>query len=157
MPARFGIGAVIILGALAVIAMVMFHENRELYFTVDEYVAGQDGRRPEGPQATTANGPIVQVRGDIDYDSVTRVPEYLELRFALVGEEGRLPVVYHGVVPDTFDRAGIATVAGRMGVDGVFVADRLIVQCPSKYKEASPEADGHPTESAARDRPLDRG
>ncbi|MCE7939214.1 MAG: cytochrome c maturation protein CcmE [Chloroflexi bacterium CFX6] len=70
--------------------------------------------------------------------SVTRPADGLELRFVLTGKDGRVPVVYRGVVPDTFDLAESVTVGGRVTADGGFAADQLLVQCPSKYEAVPP-------------------
>lgn len=175
MQARYVIGAGIMLGAFAVVAIVAYFANQELYMTVDELArdtslmaaaAEPDGRSAEiGDGAASAgaaaavsapnagegsgqgagvvsSGRRLQVRGVVDYDTVQRPAEGLELRFDLTGEESRLPVVYEGMVPDTFDMAEQVTVAGHLGPDGTFVADDLVVQCPSKYEAEPPGAAG---------------
>ena len=60
------------------------------------------------------------------------------LRFSLRDVEGtaRVPVVYHGSVPDPFRLGRDVIVEGRMR-NGTFVADRLITKCPSKYRAKS--------------------
>lgn len=180
MQARYVIGAGVLLGAFAVVSVVAYFANQELYLTVDELVAdpalyargaeasvaavsaadasAAERTHVEGPATAGPNGTDgtygrrasasmadpssrrLQVRGDVDYDSVVRPAEGLELRFDLVGKDGRLPVVYEGLVPDTFDMAESVTVAGRLASDGTFVADDLVVQCPSKYEAVPPGA-----------------
>jgi cytochrome c-type biogenesis protein CcmE len=100
-----------------------------------EPVAGTraPGRRARVPRR-------LQVRGVVDDTSVERSADGLTLRFTLGGRTGRLPVVYRGLVPDTFDQAETVTVAGLVGADGVFEADELLVQCPSKYEAVPPGA-----------------
>ena len=57
------------------------------------------------------------------------------LRFRLRDVEGtaRVPVVYRGTVPDQFKLGRDVVLEGRLR-NGVFVADRLMTRCPSKYK-----------------------
>ena len=165
MRPRYVIGAGLILGAFVVIALVAYFANQELYLTVDELVAnpalyaapaatgtsadtGPDGvvgaaqaaesnlAAPRAPSA--GGGRRYQVRGTVDYATVERPREGLEMRFTLTGRDARLPVLFHGVVPDSFDQAEVVTVAGRVGADGTFVADDLLVQCPSKYEAVPP-------------------
>jgi cytochrome c-type biogenesis protein CcmE len=51
----------------------------------------------------------------------------------------RLEVVYYGVKPDLLQNEAQAIVTGRLGEDGVFYADELLLKCPSKYEEAAPQ------------------
>jgi cytochrome c-type biogenesis protein CcmE len=144
MQTRLIIGAALILSAFAVIAVVTYFGNNEAYYTVDELVGNPALYQAPGAasvaQAAEARptGRRMQVRGDIDKASVQRPKEGLEMRFALTGKDQRLPVVYHGLVPDTFDQATQVTVGGRTGTDGIFLADQLFVQCPSKYEAVPP-------------------
>jgi cytochrome c-type biogenesis protein CcmE len=85
-------------------------------------------------------GRRVQVRGDLDKASVVRAAEGLELAFRIGYRDASLPVRYQGVVPDTFEMAEQVTVGGYVGADGVFQADVLFVQCPSKYEALPPGA-----------------
>lgn len=56
------------------------------------------------------------------------------LRFTLRDVEGTatVPVVYHGSVPDLFRTGRDVSVEGSLQ-NGVFVADKLVTKCPSKY------------------------
>ena len=44
-----------------------------------------------------------------------------------------MDVVYYGVVPGNFDQATSVLVRGKPEADG-FVAEQLLVKCPSKYQ-----------------------
>ena len=148
MSARIIIGAGLVLGAFVAIAVVSYFSNRELYLTVDELMADPtlSGVMRTAPGETVGSRLPErlrpQVRGSVDYATVQRPEQGLEMRFDLTGDgQGRVPVVYYGLVPDTFDRAEVVTVAGSFASDGVFVADDLLVQCPSKYEAVPPDAD----------------
>ena len=54
----------------------------------------------------------------------------------------RMQVVYNGVMPDLLRNEAQAIMTGRMGEDGVFYADELLLKCPTKYEEAVPEQTG---------------
>jgi cytochrome c-type biogenesis protein CcmE len=45
-----------------------------------------------------------------------------------------LPITYEGIVPDAFAQSDAVVVEGEYSPDGVFHADTLVVQCPSKYE-----------------------
>ena len=51
----------------------------------------------------------------------------------------RLAVVYSGPKPDLLRDEAQAIMTGRLGEDGVFYADELLLKCPTKYEEAVPE------------------
>lgn len=167
MQTRIWVGGALILGALVAMAIGAYFSNQVAYYTVDELVANPElyplapgvaqAAELGGPAAVSAPaeadpaaGPRMQVRGSIDRASVERAEEGLALHFVMGGKDGRLPVRYRGVVPDTFDLADTVTVGGRLSADGTLVADELLVQCPSKY-EAVPPGQDAAAAGAARD------
>lgn len=54
-------------------------------------------------------------------------------------ENPRLDVVYEGSKPDMLRDEAQAILTGQLNSDGVFVAEELLLKCPSKYEEALPE------------------
>lgn len=132
MGLRYLFGALVILGAFAAISVLTYYDSEEAYFTVDEL--STDARAVKARD----EGRSLQIRGEVDRPTVDRSADGLEFRFDLVGQDGRMPVVYRGLVPDTFDQAESVTVGGHVAPDGTFVADRLYVQCPSKYEAVPP-------------------
>lgn len=128
--ARPLLGALVILAAMAYLMAMGVSKSSAYYYTVEEFLS----------RLQSGNAPLQQrlrVSGDIVASSVQWHPKASELRFAL-GEAGRsLPVVYHGAQPDNFTHATSAIVEGKM-VGQVFVADKLMLKCPSKYEAAAP-------------------
>jgi len=53
-------------------------------------------------------------------------------------ENPLLRVTYHGPRPDMLKDEAQAILTGRLGDDGVFIAEELLLKCPSKYEEAIP-------------------
>jgi cytochrome c-type biogenesis protein CcmE len=51
----------------------------------------------------------------------------------------QVQVVYIGVMPDLLRDEAQAIMTGQLGEDGVFMADELLLKCPTKYEEAVPE------------------
>ncbi len=51
----------------------------------------------------------------------------------------RMEVIYNGVKPDLLRNEAQAIMTGRLGPDGKFYADELLLKCPTKYEEAVPE------------------
>lgn len=82
----------------------------------------------------------VQVMGKIDFDQVTYNADDSRLEFAIYDAEAEtkvgsemLNVVYYGVVPGNFDQATSVVLKGKPE-NGTFVADQMLVKCPSKYQ-----------------------
>ena len=75
-----------------------------------------------------------QVMGEIDKSSVRydHASGVLEFNITDESHEGLL-VTYRGVTPGNFDQAKDVVVSGRFDSES-FVADRLLVKCPSKYQ-----------------------
>jgi cytochrome c-type biogenesis protein CcmE len=83
----------------------------------------------------------VQVMGKIDFTKVNYNATDTRLEFSVFDADAkdtvnarRWPVVYYGVVPGNFDQAKSVVLKGKTGTDGVFVADQMLVKCPSKYQ-----------------------
>ncbi len=55
--------------------------------------------------------------------------------------EVTFPVVYDGVLPDTFTDEIEVVLEGRFGEDGVFQAKTLLTKCGSRYEAAPEELD----------------
>ncbi|HOU15268.1 MAG TPA: cytochrome c maturation protein CcmE [Anaerolineae bacterium] len=54
----------------------------------------------------------------------------------------RLEVIYDSVKPDLLQNEAQAIVRGKMGADGRFYADELLLKCPSRYEEDVPAQAG---------------
>jgi cytochrome c-type biogenesis protein CcmE len=50
-----------------------------------------------------------------------------------------LNIIYEGVKPDLLKNEAQAIITGKMGADGNFYANELLMKCPTKYEEAVPE------------------
>ena len=83
---------------------------------------------------------MVQVMGKVDFDTKKYDAEKSRLEFAVYDAEAEtkvgaemMNVVYYGVVPGNFDQATSVVLKGKP--DGnEFVADQMLVKCPSKYQ-----------------------
>jgi cytochrome c-type biogenesis protein CcmE len=65
----------------------------------------------------------------------------LTTRFNLLGRQGRVPVLYEGVLPDMFKAGADVVAEGRRDEAGVFRATSILTKCASKYNLAD-YADG---------------
>jgi cytochrome c-type biogenesis protein CcmE len=89
-------------------------------------------------------GATVQVMGGLvpgktSFDTTTKSLDFV---LAEKGTGQELPVVFKSPKPDNFDRAVQVTAIGRYDSSKqVFVADNLLVKCPSKYAGDSGQQD----------------
>lgn len=120
---RFFIGGLVVLLAVAYLGYRGFEGSSTYYFTVSELMEQGDRIARDNVRVT---GRVVP--GSIDWD-----PENITLRFSLTDEERELPVLYKGIVPDTFKVGNSVVVQGGTKSDGVFHADTIVTRCPSKY------------------------
>jgi len=125
MKAKYIIGGVII-------AVFLVWGATAFINTTIRYVSLQ-----EAAQSTRT----VQVMGKIDFDRVNFNTDESRLEFEVYDAEAddmmsadRLPVIYYGVVPGNFDQATSVVLKGKPDNDGRFVAEQMLVKCPSKYQ-----------------------
>ncbi len=111
--------------ALALLAVAVGVGVTSFKKSVTPYITFAEARRSSG---------LVQVNGVLADKQYVMKPNEQYLSFRLKDEKGEvLPVEYHGTVPGNFDQATSIVAIGRYH-DQKFVADQLLVKCPSKYQ-----------------------
>ena len=78
--------------------------------------------------------------------TIARSPGGREVRFRITDGQQEYPVVYKGIIPDTFTDGVDVVVDGRLQANGTFEATVLLAKCASRYENAptQPGAGGHP-------------
>lgn len=108
-------------GAVA-LALTAFQENILYYYTPSDVSAGK------APQDR-----LFRVGGMVMAGSFQRPPGSLEARFVLTDYDKDITVSYTGVLPDLF-REGQGIIArGRLGEDGIFVAEEVLAKHDENY------------------------
>jgi len=126
---KFLIGGVIILGAAAALMATSIRETGQYYLTpteLDAKVAADSTFRNAG----------VRIGARVVPGSIQRMPGGREYAFRVTDGSRTLPVVYHGIAPDTFTDSVDVVVEGRIGSDGTFRATTLLAKCASRYENA---------------------
>lgn len=151
---KFVIGGFLILGAVVFLIWSSTAANSEYFLTINEL-------NEKGDSVVDRN---VRLSGAVLGDSIQYDAESLTLTFeiahvpgdqAMVDDEGglaealhlavmdpsraRVTVKYVGPLPDLLRHEAQAIVTGKLGADGIFHADELLLKCPTKYEEAVPE------------------
>jgi cytochrome c-type biogenesis protein CcmE len=154
---KFVIGGIFVLGAVVFLIWSATNSGSEFFLTVDELHA-------KGGSMVDRN---LRVSGAVIGDTIQYDPQTLTLTFevahvpadeAMIETEGgladalhaavmdpsreRMTIVYVGPKPDLLRNEAQAIVTGRLGDDGVFYANELLLKCPTKYEEAVPEQAG---------------
>jgi cytochrome c-type biogenesis protein CcmE len=151
---KFIIGGLLILAAVVYLIYSSTQQAAEYFMTVDELKA-------EGASAVNKS---VRLSGAVIGDSIQYDAATLTLTFEVAHVPGdnaeiealgglaevlrqavadpsrmRVKVVYIGPKPDLLRSEAQAIMTGRLGADGVFYAEELLLKCPTKYEEAVPE------------------
>lgn len=154
---KFVVGGLLIIAAVVYLIVSATSSTLEYFYTVDEITQ----------KGSAVIGQSIRVSGAVDGSTIQYDPETLTLKFTVVNIPGdldtvekngglaavlhdavidpsrtRIQVVYEGVKPDLLKNEAQAIMTGKLGEDGVFYAEELLLKCPTRYEEAQPQADG---------------
>jgi cytochrome c-type biogenesis protein CcmE len=121
---KFLIGGLAIVGAIVFLIATSINSTQVYYFTVAEAKA----------QLRNGSREVVRVNGVVDFNTVKWDAQKLDLYFDMIEGKSRIPVRFHGVMPDTFYQSESVVVEGALNQNGVFEAKTLLVKCPSRYE-----------------------
>mgnify|MGYP000424567329 CR=1 FL=1 len=152
--AKFVVGGLLILAAVIYLIISSSQANAQYFLTIDELMANQSENMNRN----------LRISGAVIGDSIQYDPETLRLSFEVAHVPGdnkeieslgglaavlhqavtdpdrqRMTVIYTGVKPDLLRHEAQAIMTGKLGADGIFYADELLLKCPTKYEEAVPE------------------
>ncbi len=151
--AKFLVGGLIILAAIVYLIASATQSAAQFFYTVDELKV----------QGANAVGKNLRVSGVVLGDTIQYDAKTLDLRFTVAQvtddakeieaagglaaaltaaaadpNSARLQVVYNGPMPDLMRNEAQAIITGRLGEDGVFQADELLLKCPTRYEDSVP-------------------
>jgi cytochrome c-type biogenesis protein CcmE len=154
---KFIVGGLLIIAAVIYLIVTATSATAEYFYTIDEISA----------KGTSVVGQSIRLSGAVDGNTIEYNPETLTLKFTVVHVPGdleevekngglaavlheaisdpsrtRMEVVYVGVKPDLLRNEAQAIMVGKLGEDGVFYADELLLKCPTRYEEALPQVEG---------------
>lgn len=122
-------GGVVILGVAAYLMASSIRTTAVYYLTPQELA----GRVASDPSFV---GTGVKVGARVVPGSIQRGPAGREVSFRVSDGARTYPVVYRGVIPDTFTDSADVIVEGRLGQDGTFHATTLLAKCASRFENA---------------------
>ena len=117
------VAAIVIgVGAATAVALQAFQENIMYFYSPSQISAG------EAP-----TGRAFRLGGLVTSGSLQRTPGSIEINFMVTDNAESIPVRYSGLLPDLF-REGQGVIAhGKLGTDGVFVADEVLAKHDENY------------------------
>ncbi len=131
---KFFVAGGLIIGAIGFLMFSGINNSMVYYYGVSEVLA-------KGPEIYDKG---IRVSGNVAEGSIQRNNSLSEVSF-LVREKNSdltIPVVYQGIVPDTFkDHAEVVVEGAYSSSDKVFHATTLLAKCPSKYEKLQEEYD----------------
>jgi cytochrome c-type biogenesis protein CcmE len=81
----------------------------------------------------SADGKSYRVSGQVVAGSVVRAEDGLSMTFTIDELGNTMPVVYHGIIPDTF-KEGVGVLLEGKYANGRFEATNIMTKCASKYE-----------------------
>jgi len=114
-----GLAAIVITSALVLSA---FQKNLVFFFTPTQ-VANN-----EAPQ-----GRSFRIGGLVEQGSVKRREDGVTVQFIVTDTAKSIPVQYKGVLPDLFKEGKGVVTQGKIGPDGVFVAEEVLAKHDENY------------------------
>ena len=149
---KFILGGLLIVAAIIYLIASSTQANAQYFLTIHELNNKAD-----------VMGRDLRISGAVIGDSIQYDPQTLRLTFTVADIPGdnaeieaqgglaevlhqavidpnrpRLVVVYNGPMPDLLRNEAQAIMTGKMGEDGIFYAEELLLKCPTKYEEAVP-------------------
>jgi cytochrome c-type biogenesis protein CcmE len=150
---KFIIGGILIIAAVVYLIVSSTMAGAQYFLTVDEVIS----------KGEKYFGRDLKVSGAVIGDTIKYNPETLTITFDIAHIPGdnreinaqgglasvlnkavtdpnntRVSVTYVGPKPDLLQNEAQAILTGRLGEDGIFHADEVLLKCPTKYEDAVP-------------------
>ncbi len=121
---KIGLTALVLALSLGALLWTTLSEGTEYYKRVDEVMTNP----------AQWEGKALRLHGFVVRDSILRRRDSLDYRFQIQNKGRTVPVVYSGIVPDTFKDDAEVVLKGRLQADGFHVdPNGVMAKCPSKY------------------------
>jgi cytochrome c-type biogenesis protein CcmE len=114
--------AVSALAGATVLVLNAFQSNLVFFFSPTEV---HQGKAPVDR--------VFRIGGLVKEGSVTREPDGLTTRFVVTDTAQVIPAVYTGILPDLFAEGKGVVADGKLGRDGLFVANRVLAKHDENY------------------------
>lgn len=120
---KFLVAGIVLFAAIGFLTVMAFRGAVMYSYSVSELLKRGD----------VVLGQTVKAAGRVSPGSVSYESGNI-LKFIITEGGNQLPVVYQGVVPDTFKEDNEVTVEGQLDSSGIFQARTIMPKCASKYE-----------------------
>jgi cytochrome c-type biogenesis protein CcmE len=149
---RFLIGGLILLAAVAYLIFSTLRNQQESFYTIATVTANPDRYVDKSARISgVVLGDTIGYDGHILTFVIADIPEGTgavqdqtwEDMLHTAATDPTIPHIKVVLVdqpkPDMLKNEAQAIITGKLGEDGVFYADELLLKCPTRYQEAAPE------------------
>jgi len=129
---KFIVVGALMLGAISYLMFSGISDSMVYYYTVSEALDMEQELSNRG----------IRVSGYVQAGSIRKDNSQSQVEFLVFEKESdqTLPVIYQGIIPDTFkDNAEVLVEGMYRSEEGRFHANVLLAKCPSKYEALGPE------------------
>jgi cytochrome c-type biogenesis protein CcmE len=116
------IAGLLLLGAAAALVLTALKENLVYFKSPTEILA-------EPP----TNSRSIRLGGLVEEGSLERQADGVTVLFAITDLANSVPVTYKGILPDLFREGQGVITQGKLGPDGVFLADEVLAKHDETY------------------------
>jgi cytochrome c-type biogenesis protein CcmE len=116
------VAGVATLGVATALVLNAFQSNLVFFFSPSQ-VASKEAPKDRA----------FRVGGLVETGSVKRDPNGLTVRFVVTDTAHTVPVTFTGMLPDLFQEGKGVVAQGRLGPDGVFVAEQVLAKHDENY------------------------
>ena len=110
------------LGVAVMLVLKAFQSNLVFFFSPSQIAAN------EAPRDRA-----FRIGGLVEEGSIKRDGQTLTVQFVVTDMAQRVPVTYTGMLPDLFKEGKGVVAQGKLGADGVFVADQVLAKHDENY------------------------
>lgn len=111
-----------VLGLATALVLKTFQSNLVFFFSPSQVVAQEAPRdRP------------FRIGGLVEMGTIKRDSSGLKINFSVTDTAHSIPVRYEGMLPDLFQEGKGVVAQGKLGADGVFIADQVLAKHDENY------------------------
>ena len=123
------VGGVAVLALGAWLVLSAFQQNLVFFFSPTDVI---EGRAPQGRS--------FRIGGMVEMGSIKRQPDGLTVAFVVTDTAKSIPVRYKGILPDLFKEGKGVVAQGKLGADGLFVAEEVLAKHDENYMPPEAQA-----------------
>lgn len=116
------VGGLAVLAVGATLVLSAFRDNLVFFYSPTDVIAGK------APQ-----GRSFRVGGLVEVGSLRRQPDGLTVAFAVTDTAKTISVRYKGILPDLFKEGKGVVTQGKLGADGIFLAEEVLAKHDENY------------------------